>query len=74
MGSIPVVIQGKFYPKAIRDFKRRGYLINTSGRPVMTGLEVFKYDMKVLFSRIGFLKSPLKRFAGKYMGYKFFTK
>ena len=74
VGSIPVVIQGKFYPKAIKDFKCRGYVINTSSRPVMTGLEVFKYDMKVFFSSIGFLKSPLKRFAGKFMGYKFFTK
>ena len=74
VGSIPVVIQGKFYPKAIKDFKRRGYAINTSGRSVMTGIEVFKYDMKVFFSKLRFLKSPLKRFAGKYMGYKFFTK
>ena len=74
VGSIPVVIQGKFYPKAIKDFRHRGYEINTSGRLVMTSWEVFKYDLKVFFSKMGFLKSPLKRFAGKFMGYKFFTK
>lgn len=74
VGSIPVVIQGKFYPKAVKDFQKRGYNIKTDGRPVMSNVEVVKYDLKVFFSKVGFLKKPLKRFAGKFMGYKFFTK
>ena len=74
VSHIPVVIQGKYYPKALKDFKKRGYTINTNGRLVMTPVEVIKYDMKVLFSKVGFLKKPLKRIAEKFLGYNFFTK
>ena len=74
VGSIPVVIQGKFYPKAIKDFKRRGYVINTSVRPVMTIIEVIKYDLKVWFSKTSLFKAPLKCLAKGFLGYKFFTK
>lgn len=71
--DIPVVIQGKFYPKAIKDFKSRGYIIDTSRRQIMTFWEVFKYDLKVKMSHFSIGKKLLKRIASKLLGYKFFT-
>lgn len=72
--DIPVVIQGKFYPKAIKDFKKRGYIIDNSKRQIMTTWEVFKYDLKVKMSQISKGKKFLKLLASKMFGYKFFTK
>ena len=69
---IPVVIQGKYYPKAIKDFHKRGYDINVGERLIMNPWECFKYRLKCVFSRFPFGHHFLKS-VGRLFGYKFFT-
>lgn len=73
VSEIPVVIQGKFYPPVIEDFRKRGYEINTSGRPVMSFTETFKYDLKRRVSRFPYCHGLLKWIGSHLFGYKFFT-
>ncbi|HBN05429.1 MAG TPA: hypothetical protein DD434_06530 [Bacteroidales bacterium] len=71
--EIPVVIQGKFYPPAIRFFKKKGYSINHSQRKIMTIKDVFMYKFKNSFAKIKFCRKTIKKLASVFMGYKFVT-
>jgi len=74
VSEIPVVVQGKFYPPVIEDFRKRGYEIDTSKRSVMTRKQKFNYDFKRWCGRIPFGHKFMKWFGTKFLGYKFFTK
>lgn len=73
ISDIPIVIQGKFYPKSIIDFRKRGFEISTSDRPTMTKYETLRYDLKVKMSKIKTGKFIVKWLASKFLGYRFFT-
>ena len=73
VSTIPVVIQGKFYPDAIRYFNRRGYAINTSKRTIMLFKQVVMYKFKVRISKVNFMRKQLKWVGTKVFGIKFFT-
>ena len=72
VSEIPVVVQGRFYPPVIEDFKKRGYEIK-SHRGVMTRGQQFKYDFKCWCGRIPFGHRFMKWFGANFLGYKFFT-
>ncbi len=46
ISKIPVIIQGAYYPPAIRFFKKQGYVINCHDRKVMSTWDVFVYWLK----------------------------
>ena len=73
VSEIPVVVQGKFYPPVIADFRKRGYEIDTSKRTVMSWKQKFNYDFKRWCGRIPFGHKFMKWFGTKFLGYKFFT-
>lgn len=73
VSEIPVVVQGKFYPPVIKDFRRRGYEIDTSKRKVMSPWEEFKYDFKRKVSHFPYFHKQLKWIGSHFFGYKFFT-
>ncbi len=68
----PVVIQGKFYPRAKKYFKKKGYEI-LSQRECMSAFDVFKYDMKVKLSKAKHGRKFLKWVGRNVFGIKFFT-
>lgn len=74
VSTFPVVIQGKFYPEAIRYFKRNGYNIDTSKRMTMSIKQVLIYKLKTRMSKIRFMRKQLKWFGSNILGIKFFTK
>lgn len=69
----PVVIQGAFYPKAIREFKRRGYIIDTSNFPIMSTKKVIIYDLKSAFAKLSFGRNIFKWIGSHVFGIKFFS-
>ena len=69
----PVVIQGKFYPKAIQKFKKLGYNIDTSHLPIMTFKQVVLYDLKAYFAKLPFGKRFFKWIGKNVFGLKFFS-
>lgn len=73
VSTIPVVIQGKFYPDAIRYFKRKGYTIDTSRRAIMPFKQIFLYKLKAQMSKARFMRKQLKWIGRKVLGIKFFT-
>ena len=73
VSEIPVVVQGKFYPPVIEDFRKRGYDINTSTRSVMTRKQKFNYDFKRWCAHLPFGHRFMKWVGTKFLGYKFFT-
>lgn len=73
VSEIPVVVQGMFYPPIIKDFRKRGYEIDTSKRKIMSGYQKFKYDFKRWCGRIPFGHKFMKWFGTRFLGYKFFT-
>lgn len=70
---IPVVIQGKFYPPAIKFFKNKGYNINYSQRKVMSINEVFMYRLKISFAKMKYGRKFFKKLASTFLGYSFVT-
>lgn len=68
------VAQGKFLPPAIRYFKRRNYLINTSKRTVMSKREYLYYNLKGKgkFLIPKKLRSNVKQILNRF-GFKFIT-
>lgn len=72
VSSIPVVVQGMFYPPVIEDFRKRGYVIR-SNRKVMSFWQRFKYDFKRWCGNIPFGHRAMKWVGGHILGYKFFT-
>ena len=73
VSEIPVVVQGKYYPPVIEDFRRRGYEINTSKRSVMSKKQQFNYDFKRWCARVPIGHKFMKWFGTKFLGYNFFT-
>ena len=69
---IPVVIQGRVYPKSRKFFLKQGYALTTK-RDNMTCKQVFLYDLKVKMSRMKYGKRIMKWLAAKVLGVKFFT-
>lgn len=73
VSTIPVVIQGMFYPDAIRYFRRKGYIIDTSQRMVMPFKQVLLYKLKAQMSKVRFMRKQLKFIGSWLFGVKFFT-
>jgi|LSQX01.3.fsa_nt_gb hypothetical protein len=74
VSEIPVIIQGKFYPKAIKYFRDVvGYQIQPK-RKVMSLWDVWRYQFKSKMSRAKHGRKFLKWVGTHIMGYKFFTK
>lgn len=73
VSTIPVVIQGVFYPGAKRFFEREcGYKI-LSRRSTMGAWSVFKYRFKVWCASAKHGRKLMKWVGSHFMGYKFFT-
>ncbi len=70
---IPVIVQGKLYPKSIKHFKERGYHIDTSKYTMMTPKEIFKWRFKHYAAKIPFGRKPMKWVATHILGYEFFS-
>jgi len=70
--EIPVVIQGVFYPKAKRFFKKKEYKI-LSKRKTMSSWDVLKYEFKCRCSHAKYGRKYLKWVGTHFLGYKFFT-
>lgn len=68
--EVPVVIQGKYYPRAIRYFKTQGYEINIGNRALMTRKEVLRYDIVDKIYRVRFARAFIKGI-GRAFGFKF---
>ncbi|MGN4848678.1 hypothetical protein [Bacillus cereus group sp. MYBK134-1] len=66
------VAQGKYLPPAVKYFEKRGRLLNTNSRPVMTKKEYMYYCTKGIVSQIipNKLKNGIKVFL-KFFGFKF---
>ncbi len=68
------VAQGKFLPSAIKYFKKRNYLINTSKREVMSKREYLYYKLKAKGKFL--IPKKLRRFVKQILilfGFKFIT-
>lgn len=74
VSKIPVVIQGKYYPLALRYFKKKGYTISTGERKIMSWFEVFIYYLKRKGSGLKHGRKFLKYLASKFLGMSFVTK
>lgn len=72
VSTIPVVIQGRIYPKARKFFMKQGYVFS-SKRDNMSCKQVLLYNFKVKMSRMKYGKRIMKWFAAKFLGIKFFT-
>lgn len=73
VSEIPVIIQGMFYPEAIKYFREVvGYDI-LSRRKVMSKKDVLKYKFKTKMSHATHGRKVLKWIGTHVMGYKFFT-
>ncbi len=74
VSKIPVVIQGKYYPLALKFFKKKGFNINVGNRLIMTNFECIVYYMKRKGAGLKFGKKPLKYMAHKLFGMNFVSK
>lgn len=68
----PMVIQGKYYPVALKKMKQIGHNIKTHNRQIMTFREVLKHDFKRFFSKLTFARN-LAKIIGRRMGYVFMS-
>lgn len=71
--TIPVVIQGKFYPKSIKEFAKRGYHISIGNRKQMSYFEVILYDTKVYLAKSKHFRKFYKWIGKNILRIKFFT-
>lgn len=73
----PVIIQGKYYPKAIKEFKQKGILIDYSSRGLMNWKDVLIYDFNSLvrdtLREYPNISKSLKWVAQRVFKIKFFT-
>lgn len=73
VSEIPVIIQGVFYPEAIKYFHDVvGYDI-LSKRKIMSKKDVMRYKFKTRMSHVKYGRKFLKWIGTHVMGYKFFT-
>jgi hypothetical protein len=74
---IPVVIQGKYYPKSIKYFKDKGISLSTNSRAMMTTKEVLVYEMNTYIRTIlrshPRISNSIKWIAQNIFGVKFFS-
>lgn len=68
----PMVIQGKYFPKAIKIMKKKGHIFDLSKRKVMSCNEVYKHELKRYFSKLKFGREFAK-IIGRLIGYKFMS-
>lgn len=68
----PVVIQGKFYPPAVKFFKKKGITINKDGRQEMSFKQCFMFRSKTVMAKSCFAPA-IKWVAQHFFGMKFFT-
>lgn len=75
--SVPVVIQGRYYPKSIKDFSKKGIDIDYGYRGLMRKKEVLIYDINSSIRSIlrshPQLSKEIKWIAKKILRVKFFT-
>lgn len=74
VSTIPVVIQGKYYPPALKAFEKWGYIIDTGNRKIMNSFEVFIYYLKRKCSKLKYGRKQLKYLANKLFGMNFVSK
>jgi len=74
---IPVVIQGKYYPKSIKFFKQKGINLNVGKRGLMSRKDVFIYDVnsciRTLLRSHPNISKYIKWIAQNIFRVKFFT-
>lgn len=75
--KIPVVIQGKYYPKALRYFAKKGFEINPGNRAIMSNKEVFVFEfndsIRNILRSFPFLGKIVKWVAHNIFRINFFT-
>lgn len=72
--KIPVIIQGAYYPPAIRFFKKKGYNINCHNRRIMSQWDVFVYWLKRRCSKSKYGRKFLKWVGTHFFGLEFVSK
>lgn len=60
ISKIPVIIQGAYYPPALKYFKEKGYDINCHDRRIMSQWDVFVYWLKRKCGRIRYGRKFMK--------------
>lgn len=74
VSTIPVVTQGMYTPASIRYFKKKGVIINGSGRKVMSEWQYFIFNLKLKLSNVKFGKKGMRWIGSTFFGMKYFTK
>lgn len=62
-----MVVQGKFIPSALKEMERKGYMVDTTHREVLKGIQYLRYKMKQLFAPLA-RKMPWLRNIGGLIG------
>ena len=68
----PMVIQGEYFPMSIKHMQKKGYIINTANRKIMSCKYVIKNEIKYYFSRFPFGRRLLKNI-GRKLGFTFMS-
>lgn len=75
--TTPVVIQGRYYPKAIKEFAKKGIIIDYRSRGLMKRKDVFLYDLntylRTLLRSYPNLSKNIKWIVNKVLRIKFYT-
>lgn len=74
ISKIPVIIQGAYYPPALRFFKKKGYVVNCHGRRVMSSWDVFVYWLKRTCSKAKHGRKLMKWLGTRVLGIQFVSK
>lgn len=74
ISKIPVIIQGKYYPPALRYFKTLGYLINCHDRNIMSQWDVFVYWLKRTCAKAKYGRKFMKWVGTHVLGITFVSK
>lgn len=74
ISKIPVIIQGAYYPPALKYFEGLGYIINCHGRKVMSRWSVFIYWLKRKCSKSKHGRKLLKWVGNHVLGLQFVSK
>lgn len=74
ISKIPVIIQGAYYPPALKYFKERGYVINCYERKIMTTWDVFVYWLKRKCAKLKYGRRFMKWVGTKFFKIQFVSK
>lgn len=66
-----ILIQGKLYPRSIKHFKKRGYVMDASKYELMSNKEIFRWKFKHYSAKIPFGRPFLKWVGTHVFGYEF---